>query len=127
MTTATIGNHAKFTARTSDRDRIRQFYRDVLGCTITKQSNEVDFFQLGDGFFVAAIYDDEPTLSAEDLQKSIWLELKADEPAKLTETIRAFGVTELETWEKDRLYFQAPGGQVFRVAGTNEDLSRFEA
>jgi hypothetical protein len=127
---ASIGNHAKFTARPADRERVRRFYQDVLGCAIMKCSNEIDFFRLGDGsgddFFIAAIYEDR-VLSADEQVKAIWLELRAQNPAALSAKIRAFGVTELDTWEKDRLYFQAPGGQVFRVVGAGEDLSRFEA
>jgi catechol 2,3-dioxygenase-like lactoylglutathione lyase family enzyme len=126
MVTASIGNHAKFTARPSDRPRIRAFYKDVLGCTITKQTNEIDFIRLGNDFFFAAIYD-ENVLPTDEVAKSIWLELKSDNPAGLSQRIRDYGVTELDTWEKDRLYFQAPGGQVFRVVGADEDLSRFEA
>ena len=125
-TTASIGNHAKFTARPVDRERIRRFYQDVLGCAITKRSNEVDFFMLGGDFFIAAIYEDR-VLPEEEQVKAIWLELRSDYPAALSAEIRAFGVTELDTWEKDRLYFQAPGGQVFRVVGADEDLSRFES
>lgn len=126
MITASLGNHAKFTARPADRERIRRFYRDVLGCAITRRSNEVDFFRLGDGFFIAALYDGG-VLPEEEQTKSIWLELRADDPMALTQAIREFGVTEIETWEKGRLYFQAPGGQVFRIVGKDEDLSRFEA
>lgn len=125
-TTASIGNHAKFTARPVDRERIRRFYQDVLGCAITKRSNEADLFMLGGDFFIAAIYD-ERVLPEEEQVKAIWLELRSDDPAALSAKIRAFGVTELDTWERDRLYFQAPGGQVFRVVGANEDLSRFES
>lgn len=126
MITTSIGNHAKFTAQPSDRPTIRQFYRDVLGCTITKRSNEIDFFRLGDNFFFAAIYDEDAPLGGEAV-KSIWLELKSNDPAALSQRIREFGVTELDTWDKDRLYFQAPGGQVFRVVGIGDDLSRFES
>jgi len=81
---------------------------------------------LGDDFFIAAVYDGN-VLPADEQEKSIWLELRSNDPAALSATIRAFGVTELDTWEKDRLYFQAPGGQVFRVVGVDEDLSRFES
>ena len=125
-TTASIGNHAKFTARPADRARIRDFYQNVLGCNITRRSNEMDFFRLGDDFFFAAIYDGK-VLPDDEAVKSVWLELKSSDPAALARRIREFGVTELDTWEKDRLYFQAPGGQVFRVAGTDENLSRFES
>lgn len=123
---ASIGNHAKFTARPTDRERVRRFYRDVLGCAITKRSNEVDYFRLGNDFFIAAIYEHR-VLPDEEQVKAIWLELRAADAAELSAQIRAFGVTELDTWEKDRLYFQAPGGQVFRVVGADEDLSRFES
>jgi catechol 2,3-dioxygenase-like lactoylglutathione lyase family enzyme len=126
MIANSIGNHAKFTARPGDRARIREFYQDVLGCTITRRSNEVDFLRLGDNFFFAAIYDNN-VLPDDEGTKAIWLELRSNDPAALSQRIRDFGVTELDTWEKDRLYFQAPGGQVFRVVGTDEDLSRFEA
>lgn len=126
MITTSIGNHAKFTARPGDRTRIREFYQDVLGCMITKQSNEVDFLRLGDNFFFAAIYDDNVLPEGEGV-KATWLELRSNDPAALSKRIRDYGVTELDTWEKDRLYFQAPGGQVFRVVGTHEDLSRFES
>lgn len=126
MPTVAVGNHAKLTARSIDRTRIRKFYQDVLGCTITKRSDDIDYFRFDADFFVAVIYDN--AVPSEDQQtKSIWLELKADDPIALTKRIRDFGVREIESWETGRLYFQAPGGQVFRVAGTTEDLSRFEA
>lgn len=126
MPTVAFGNHAKLTARAIDRTRIRKFYHEVLGCEITRRSDDIDFFRFDADFFVAVIYDNG-TLSEDEQTKSIWLELKADDPAALTKRIRDFGVREIESWEKDRLYFQAPGGQVFRVAGKHEDLSRFEA
>lgn len=126
MMTTSIGNHAKFTAKPADREHIRRFYQDVLGCTITKRSDEVDFFRLGDDFFFAAIYDDN-VLPDDEAVKATWLELRSKDAAGLSKRIRDFGVTELDTWEKDRLYFQAPGGQVFRVVGVDEDLSRFES
>lgn len=120
-----IGNHSKFTARPTDRARIRKFFMEVLACDITRRSNEIDFFRLGDNFFFAAIYA-EQALPEKDARKSIWLELKSNDPEALSRRIREFGVIEVESWEKNRLYFQAPDGQVFRIAGVNEDLSRFE-
>lgn len=126
MRTATIGNHAKLTALRAERARIRDFYQGVLGCEITRRSDELDFFRLGDGFFFAVVNDDA-VLPPDEQLKAAWLELKVDDPEVLTKRVRAFGVREIETWEKGRLYFQAPGGQVFRIAGAREDLSRFES
>jgi len=35
-------------------------------------------------------------------------------------------VHSIEMSGAEHLYFQAPGGQVFRVVGEDDDLSRFE-
>lgn len=122
-----IGNHSRITALPAERARIRKFYVDVLGAKHTRRSDEIDFFRFGNDFFLAVIYDAARALPVEQQEKSIWLELKAEDPAALTKKIRDFGVKELESLDKTRLYFQAPGGQVFRVAGSEEDLSRFES
>jgi extradiol dioxygenase family protein len=127
MMTTMIGNHSKFNARAADRDRVREFYGDVVGCTITKQSKEVDYFRLGDDFFIAALYDGRHALAEDDAVKATWFEIKTNDPDGLVARIRAFGATELETWDKDHVYVQAPGGQVFRVVGVDEDLARFES
>jgi hypothetical protein len=40
--------------------------------------------------------------------------------------ITDFGVHRIDMPDAAHLYFQAPGGQVFRVVQRGEDLSRFE-
>jgi len=92
---------------------------------MTKKSNQVDYFKMGNDFYIAALYDDT-VLSDSDLLKSIWLEIKATNAEDMKRKILAFGVKEIETWDKAHLYFQAPGGQVFRLVGDGEDLSKFE-
>ncbi len=81
---------------------------------------------MGSDFFLAVLYGDQ-VLESESLLKSIWLELKAGHPEEMKKKIRDFGVKELESWDKEHLYFQGPGGQVFRLVGKSEDLSRFES
>jgi hypothetical protein len=43
----------------------------------------------------------------------------------MRQRIVGFGVRVLEVPDP-HLYFQAPGGQVFRLVGINEDLSQYE-
>jgi hypothetical protein len=43
----------------------------------------------------------------------------------MKQKILAFGVKKLEVPDP-HLYFQAPGGQVFRLVDINEDLSLYE-
>lgn len=125
MTTVSIGNHSKIVSRKSDQARIRTFYTEVLGCELRKQTPEVDYIRFEQGFFLAVLYQDR-ALAEEEARASIWLELRTDDPAALNERILRFGVDRIEIPGAEHLYFQAPGGQVFRVVARGEDLSRFE-
>ena len=125
MANVSLGNHSKIVARHADQERIRAFYRDVLGCELTKETKDVDYIKFHQGFFLAVLYQDAVE-SPEALRQSIWLELRSDEPAELRKKIVDFGVTEIAIPGADHLYFQAPVGQVFRLVRNGEDLSRFE-
>jgi catechol 2,3-dioxygenase-like lactoylglutathione lyase family enzyme len=120
-----LGNHSAIRVPHSLQEKIRKFYRDVLGCEITRKTDDVDYFRIGDNFFVAFLYEDG-ALSEPEWLKSIWLEIKADDVLAAKKKILAFGVQEVNSLDKAHLYFQAPGGQVFRLVGTDEDLSKFE-
>ena len=120
-----FGNHSAVRVPRADKDRIRRFYRDVLGCEIMREGEQKDDFRLGGDFYVAVMYEDEGVLDEEGFLKAVFLELKADDPEAIREKIVAFGVTVLDVPDP-HLYFQAPGGQVFRLVGVGEDLSRYE-
>lgn len=126
MAHVSAGNHSKIIARHADQPQIRAFYQGVLGCELTKQSRDVDYIRFAGGFFMAVLYQDSAP-PAEQLAQAIWLELRTDEPAELRQRILAFGVRPIELPEAEHLYFQAPGGQVFRLVGESDDLSRFES
>ncbi len=125
MTTVSLGENSKLTALPSERDRIRKFYRDVLGCPATRESDKSDIFRIGTGFYLGVVYDDS-ALSASDALKSIWLDLRTDHPEELKQKILEFGITGIAFWDKEHFYFQAPGGQVFRLVGTGEDMSKWQ-
>ncbi|MGH7745670.1 MAG: hypothetical protein ACREQ5_12910 [Candidatus Dormibacteria bacterium] len=57
--------------------------------------------------------------------KAIYLVLKTDHVEEMQQKILGFGVKKLDVPDP-HLYFQAPGGQVFRLVGANEDLSVYE-
>lgn len=121
----TIGNHSALRVPQSEQTEIRKFYREVLGCEITRESDEIDIFRMGKDFFMTVIYQ-ESALPEADWTKSIWLEIKAVDVAAMKKKILDFGVNKINSADKAHLYFQAPGGQVFRLVGAHEDLSEFE-
>jgi hypothetical protein len=126
MATVIFGNHSSVIVPRQDRDKIREFYCGVLGGTITLAQDERDFIRLGEDFYIAFLYGDVPDES-EFLRsaRSVWLEIKSDDVEAMRRKILDFGVGKLELPDP-HLYFQAPGGQVLRLVGIDEDLSFYE-
>lgn len=138
MSNILFGNHSAVRVRRTERDRIRKFYCDVLGCTLTRELDDKDDLRMGDAFYIAFLYESgghevdkgvtyaaEDALSDDDFLKAIFLELKADNVEEMREKIVDFGVKVLDVPDP-HLYFQAPGGQVFRLVSFNENLSKYE-
>ena len=125
MTNVILGNHAAVRVPRTEKDRIRKFYREVLGCKIVREGDQKDDIRLGDDFYIAFMYEKEGVLSESDFLKAVYLELKADNVEEMKQKIVAFGVKVLDVPDP-HLYFQAPGGQVLRLVGIDEDLSRYE-
>jgi catechol 2,3-dioxygenase-like lactoylglutathione lyase family enzyme len=139
MAKVNFSNHSAVRVRRAERDRIRKFYGDVLGCKLVREFDDKDDFRMGDGFYIAFLYASgrgveadegvpyaaEDALSDDDFLKAIFLELRADDVEETRQKIVAFGVRVLDVPDP-HLYFQAPGGQVFRLVGMTEDLSKYE-
>jgi catechol 2,3-dioxygenase-like lactoylglutathione lyase family enzyme len=126
MAKVILGNHSAVVAPRAEQDRIRKFYRDVLGCQIIRESDQKDDFRIGDDFYLAVLYENEGiALDEGGFSRAIYLELKTDNVEEMRQRIIAFGVRVLDVPDP-HLYFQAPGGQVLRLVGINEDLSKYE-
>jgi hypothetical protein len=127
MAKVILGNHAAVFSPLQDRDKIRQFYRDVLGGKITSEENQKDLFRIGDNFYLAFLYGDYADESKFLRSgRSIWLEIKSDNVEEMSRKILESGLVEKLDIPDPHLYFQAPGGQCLRLVGINEDLSKYE-
>jgi hypothetical protein len=126
MARVMLGNHSAIVLPKAEQNRIRQFYREALSCEIIRESDQKDDFLLGGNFYIGVLYEDESVaLDQSGFSKAIYLELQADDVEELRQRIVDFGVKVLEM-QDPHLYFQAPGGQVFRLVGIKEDLSKYE-
>jgi hypothetical protein len=125
MTSVSLGENSRLTVFPPERDQIRKFYPEVLGCPQTRESERAGFFRIGTTFYLGVVYDDS-ALSMSDRMKSIWLELRTDHPDELKQERLKFGIKEIEYFDKEHCYFQAPGGQVFRLASTTKDMSKWQ-
>jgi hypothetical protein len=122
-----LGNHASVLVPRQDRDKIRNFYCEILGGAVTMADPDRDFIRLGEDFYIAFLYGDVPDES-EFLRsaRSIWLEIKSDDVPEMTQRIVESGLARQLDIPDPHLYFQAPGGQCLRLAGIDEDLSFYE-
>jgi catechol 2,3-dioxygenase-like lactoylglutathione lyase family enzyme len=127
MAKVIFGNHTSVIVPVQDRESIRRFYCDVLGGTLTKAQPERDFVRLGEDFYIAFLYGDVPDES-EFLRsaRAVWLELKSDNVEETRQKILESGLVRKLDIPDPHLYFQAPGGQCLRLAGSDEDLSFYE-
>ncbi|MDP9334321.1 MAG: VOC family protein [Actinomycetota bacterium] len=128
MAKVIFGNHAAVVVSRQEQDTIRAFYCGVLGFKAIRQTDDKDDFQLGDDeYFHITILYGEFADQSEFLRsgRSIYLELKADDVEAMRQKIIDSGVRTIEMPDP-HLYFQAPGGQVFRLVGINEELTKYE-
>ncbi len=127
MTKIILGNHSAVIVPRQERDRIIKFYRDVLGAKITKTESDRDFVRLGDDDYIAFLYGDVPDAS-EFLRsaRSVWLEVKSDDVDETRRNILESGLVRQLELPDSHFYFQAPGGQCFKLVGIDEDLSMYE-
>jgi catechol 2,3-dioxygenase-like lactoylglutathione lyase family enzyme len=121
-----FGNHSAVVLPRSEQDNVRRFYRDVLGCAITRQTEDKDDIRVGDDFYIGILYEsDDVALDEVSFSRGIYLELKVEDVDATRERIVASGVRVIDM-NDPHLYFQAPGGQPFRLVGVDEDLSKYE-
>jgi hypothetical protein len=113
-----IGNHLKMQLPRELRERAKAFYGDVLGCpSLDSPLPELDLYAFDGGFVLGIFFGAaDEALTADDHLRGTWLELKVADPEAVKRRLLAFGVSEVDYVDRSRFYFQAPGGQVFRLA-----------
>ena len=126
MAKVIFGNHWSVLVPRQDRDRLRKFYRDVLGGKITKADPERDFIRLGDDFYIVLYGDVSDESDFLRSARAIWLEIKSDNVEEMRRKILESGLVRKLEVPDPHLYFQAPGGQCLRLVGIDEDLSFYE-
>jgi len=114
-----LGNHLKMDVPRELRGRAREFYVGLLGCkALDSPRPDLDLYEFADEVVLGLFFvDAAAALSEADQRKATWLEIKVDDPAAWKAGLQAFGVKEVRDYpDPTRFYFQAPGGQVFRLA-----------
>ena len=98
------------------KERVREFYGDVLGWELNEINAGLDIFSCSDQLTYGVRYlpAAEVALTDEQYLGATWMSIRADERSELVARIKAFGVTELPAQsDENNYFFQAPGGQVY--------------
>jgi hypothetical protein len=119
------GSHCKLQVAETHRDRVRAFHTGILaGKPIAAPHPDFELFEMQDGFVVGVFFVPDSAAPAEkDFLDGTWLEIMTEDPEELITRLRAFGVKEIDYWDKAHFYFHSPGGPVFRVANEAERYS----
>ncbi len=116
-----LSNSVHMYARPDTKGKFLAFFTDVLGLEArafppyVKGSPEPMYsFAFSNGAMLSVEFT-EDALDDLQAQRSLWLELKADDAAQLQQKAQAFGLKRVIHPYTPFFYIQAPGGQVFRI------------
>ena len=135
QTMITFGTHYLLTIAQQDRQRVRAFYTTLLGCALHQSDGgvtnnippNIDLFEFPGHEIVGVQYVDDlaQLLTLDQHKRGCWMEIKTDDIPGLRQQLLDFGVQEIaDFWDPEHFYFHAPGGQVYRLIGTDEGAGK---
>ena len=90
---------------------------ETAGGAVLSPGTDVVVFTFDGGASVAFFYvPASQALTPPQHLQAIWLEFEVDDVARTTDALARLGIEPFEYEDRTHPYFQAPGGQVFRLA-----------
>lgn len=120
-----LGNRVHIFANPETRERVTWFFTTLLGCAEEGDRDpvhlppEIQLFRFPDGSAVSVEYA-EDALTMRDARRSAYLEVRTDDPEGLRQQVIDAGLAEVQYPGIDYYYFQAPGGQVWRIVANRD-------
>lgn len=113
-----LGPNLRCVAGHGRRDEIARFYVELFGAEASTPTPELDVYRLeGDCHIGVYFVPDEQALSPEQHEAvGTWIELVVDDVDATQRRLEERGHAPLAYHDQAHSYFQAPGGQVFRLA-----------
>lgn len=114
---ARIGPNHRLSVSRTLRDATRALYEGALGAARESPRPGVDVFTFDGGTGIGVFYvDPDEALTPAQHRSAIWLEFEVDDEPAVVAALAALGLHPFEYFDTTHRYFQAPGGQVFRLA-----------
>ncbi len=120
-----LSNRVHIFARPDSKEKLTEFFTTILGCKVVVSSDaphlpmQVLAFRFPNGASLSVEFT-EDALDEKNARRGAYLELKTDDAPKLQEKVLAAGLPRVDYIGNDYFYFQVPGGQVLRIASTDE-------
>ncbi|MEX0314944.1 MAG: VOC family protein [Allomuricauda sp.] len=112
-----LGN-MKINHHVNDTVKIRKFYKDVLGAKLITPKSKVprDYMEFSNGFRLNIIYLDKGVPNQGEFFDGLWIRIHVQDFKEVAQRIRDSEAKIIKDYpDKNEIYFQAPGGQVFRM------------
>jgi hypothetical protein len=114
---AQIGLNHRLSVLNTLKEQTRALYEGVLGATVKSPRPDVEIFTFANGSGIGVFYiDPAEALTPMEHMKAIWLEFEVDDESAVAAGLEKLGMRPFEYFDEEHKYFQAPGGQVFRLA-----------
>src|SRR5207244_13298040 len=112
-----IGLNHRLSVASTFKQQTRALYEGVLRATVVSPRPEVEIFTFSNGSGIGVFYvNPSEALTPEQHLKAIWLEFEVEDEKTAAAEMEGLGMRPFEYFEKAHKYFQAHGGQVFRLA-----------
>ena len=124
---AALTNTAHLYARVSEKERLLRFFTEVLGLSpreLTRRTGvtakePMYAVTFANGAPLSVEFTDD-ALTDQAAERGAWLELTVTDRDAVDAKARAFGAKRIVHPATPFAYLQAPGGQVFRIVGHDE-------
>ena len=114
---AQIGLNHRLSVADTLRKETRALYEGVFGATVKSAGPKIDVYTFANGSGIGVYYVDSSTaLTPAQHMNALWLEFEVDDERDAAARLAKLGIKPFEYFDKQHQYFQAPGGQVFRLA-----------
>ena len=110
-----LGRNQKWIVNPKYRPQMHELFCEVLGADPTEAAPGVEVYRLGNGEQIGVFYQDD-ALDEAAQRRGAWLELLVDDPVVTAGQLDGLGLQRIDYFDKEHVYFQAPGGPIFRLA-----------
>jgi Glyoxalase/Bleomycin resistance protein/Dioxygenase superfamily len=123
----TLSNSIHMYARPDTKEKLLEFFTDILGLQALESSDAVGSpepiyaFAFSNGAGLSVEFT-EDALDDQQGQRGAWLELRTDDALELQQKVLAAGLSRVVHPYTPFFYIQAPGGQVFRIVSSEVSL-----